>query len=194
MKSGETSNEITNKHSNHTRTPEKRKGNLNAQISCNKAGTKRMKEVINKYGTDNFELYTEGLLDYAETLMKEGIKGIPDGEYTFKDFLDDDGIELGKPVPIRVKINIEGDKAIVDFEKTSVQVKGPLNLVFSGTLTTVFYCFKAIAGQSIFPNEGIFRAIKVKTPKNSIVNCFSRAPLEGRFVEARGLAVVSLGA
>src|SRR5699024_5665709 len=86
------------------------------------------------------------------------------------------------------------DKAIVDFEKTSVQVKGPLNLVFSGTLTTVFYCFKAIAGQSIFPNEGIFRAIKVKTPKKSIVNCSSPAPVGVRIDAAQRIADVIFGA
>src|SRR5699024_696445 len=59
---GELSNGVIEYILNNTRTPEERKGDLNAQISCNKAGTKRMKEVINKYGTDNFELYTEGLL------------------------------------------------------------------------------------------------------------------------------------
>jgi len=179
---------------NNTRTPEERKGDLYAQISCNKAGTKRMQEVINKYGTEKFEVYTDALLNYAETLMKKGIQEIPDGEYSFEDYLDDDGVDLGNPVPINVKITIKDDKAIVDFKNTSGQVKGPLNLVLSGTLTTVFYCFKAIAGQSVFPNEGIFRAIEIITPEKSIVNCSPPAPVGVRIDAAQRIADVIFGA
>jgi len=179
---------------NNTRTPEERRGDLYAQISCNKAGTKRMIEIINKYGKEKFAKYTDGLLDYAENLMRAGIKKLPDGEYSFEDYLDDDGVELNKPVPIKVKITIEGDKAIVDFDGTSPQVKGPLNLVLSGTLTTVFYCFKAIAGPTIFANEGIYRVIEVKTPKNSIVNCSTPAPVGVRIDTAQRIADVIFGA
>lgn len=179
---------------NNTRTAEERKGDLFAQISCNKAGTKRMKEVINKYGVEKFSLYTDGLLNYAENLMRVGIKNLPDGEYSFEDYLDDDGVDLNKPVPIKVKITIKDDKAIVDFEGSSPQVKGPLNLVLSGTLTTVFYCFKAIAGPTIFANEGIYRAIQVKAPENSIVNCSTPAPVGVRIDAAQRIADVIFGA
>ena len=179
---------------NNTRTAEERKGDLFAQISCNKAGTKRMKEVINKYGVEKFSLYTDGLLNYAENLMRVGIKNLPDGEYSFEDYLDDDGVDLNKPVPIKVKITIKDDKAIVDFEGSSPQVKGPLNLVLSGTLTTVFYCFKAIAGPTIFANEGIYRAIQVKAPENSIVNCSTPAPVGVRIDSAQRIADVIFGA
>lgn len=179
---------------NNTRTAEERKGDLFAQISCNKAGTKRMKEVINKYGVEKFSIYTDGLLNYAENLMRVGIKNLPDGEYSFEDYLDDDGVDLNKPVPIKVKITIKDDKAIVDFDGSSPQVKGPLNLVLSGTLTTVFYCFKAIAGPTIFANEGIYRAIQVKAPENSIVNCSTPAPVGVRIDAAQRIADVIFGA
>src|SRR5699024_8737455 len=126
--------------------------------------------------------------------MKKGIQEIPDGEYSFEDYLDDDGVDLENPVPINVKITIKDDKAIVDFKNTSGQVKGPLNLVLSGTLTTVFYCFKAIAGQSVFPNEGIFRAIEIITPEKSIVNCSPPAPVGVRIDAAQRIADVIFGA
>src|SRR5699024_1899301 len=92
------------------------------------------------------------------------------------------------------KITIQDDRAIVDFAGTSPQVKGPLNLVLSGTLTTVFYCFKAIAGQSIFSNEGIYRAINVEAPDDSIVNCSSPAPVGVRIDAAQRIADVIFGA
>ncbi|GGB39244.1 hydantoinase B/oxoprolinase family protein [Virgibacillus dakarensis] len=193
-KNGSIVNETMEFILNNTRTPEERKGDLYAQISCNKAGTKRMRDVINKYGKYKFSTYTDGLINYAENLMRMGIKKLPDGEYSFEDYLDDDGVELNKPVPIKVNIIIENNRAIVDFTGTSPQVKGPLNLVLSGTLTTVFYCFKALAGQSIFSNEGIYRAIEVVAPDNSIVNCSPPAPVGVRIDAAQRIADVVFGA
>lgn len=179
---------------NNTRTPEERRGDLYAQISCNKSGTRRMKEVISKYGINNFSTYTDALIDYAEKLMRAGIEKLPDGQYSFEDFLDDDGVNLGTLVPIRVKITIKKDKAIFDFENCSPQVDGPLNLVLSGTLTTVFYCLKAIVGPSIFANEGIYRTVDVRAPEGSIVNCSTPAPVGVRVDTAQRVADVIFGA
>lgn len=178
----------------NSRTSEERHGDLIAQISCNKAGTKRMIEVINQYGTEYFTACTDALLDYAEELMRAGIRSLPNGSYSFEDYLDDDGIDLERRVPIRATITIEDGTATVDFTGTSPQVKGPLNVVFSGTLTTVFYCFKAIAGQNIFANQGIYRALKVTAPENSLVNCSLPAPVGVRVDTAQRIADVIFGA
>lgn len=178
----------------NSRTAEERNGDLFAQISCNKAGTKRMIEVISQYGTEYFAQCTDALLDYAEDLMRAGIRSLPNGTYSFEDFLDDDGIDLDRRVPIKATITINNDEAEVDFTGTSPQVSGPLNVVLSGTLTTVFYCFKAIAGQTIFANQGIYRALHVKAPENSLVNCSSPAPVGVRVDTAQRVADVIFGA
>ena len=178
----------------NTRTPVERGGDLDAQIASNIAGAKRMAEVIKKYGPDYFAACTDALLDYAEKLMRAGIRSLPDGTYTFEDYLDDAGENVDEPIPIRASVTIEDGSVTVDFTGTSPQVPGPLNLTYSGLMTTVFYCFKAVAGQNIFANHGIYRAIKVVAPKGSIVNCTLPVPVGQRIDTAQRVVDVVLGA
>ncbi|GMX67034.1 hydantoinase B/oxoprolinase family protein [Paenibacillus elgii] len=178
----------------NTRTPVERSGDLDAQIASNTAGAKRMAEVVRKYGPDDFAECTDALLDYAEQLMRAGIRTLPEGTYTFEDYLDDAGANSDTPIPIRAAITIEDGTAKVDFTGTSPQVPGPLNMTYSGLLTTAFYCFKAVAGQSIFANHGIYRALQVTAPEGTIVNCKLPVPVGQRIDTAQRVVDVILGA
>ncbi|WP_391560477.1 hydantoinase B/oxoprolinase family protein [Robertmurraya sp.] len=178
----------------NTRTPVERQGDLDAQIASNKAGVRRLQEVVEKYGVDYFEACTDALLDYAEELMRAGIRSLPNGTYTFEDYLDDAGTHSQDPVLIRAQITIDESNAIVDFEGTSPQVPGPLNMVYSGLVTTIFYCFKAVAGQNVFSNQGIYRPLTVKAPKGSIVNCTLPVPVGQRIDTSQRVVDVILGA
>ncbi|MBU7314737.1 hydantoinase B/oxoprolinase family protein [Paenibacillus oleatilyticus] len=178
----------------NTRTPVERSGDLDAQIASNIAGAKRMAEVVHKYGPDDFAECTDALLDYAEQLMRAGIRTLPEGTYTFEDYLDDAGANSDTPIPIRAAITIEDGTAKVDFTGTSPQVPGPLNMTYSGLLTTAFYCFKAVAGQSIFANHGIYRALQVTAPEGTIVNCKLPVPVGQRIDTAQRVVDVILGA
>ena len=115
----------------NTRTPNERRGDLNAQIAANAAGSKRLSMVVNKFGTDNFCACTDALLDYAEQMMRVGIKTLKNGTYTFEDFLDDAGENYNQLIPIRTQIKIEDGVAYVSFNGTSPQVPGPLIKNFS---------------------------------------------------------------
>ncbi|UUZ86701.1 hydantoinase B/oxoprolinase family protein [Paenibacillus sp. P26] len=178
----------------NTRTPVERGGDLHAQIASNIAGAKRLGEVVQKYGADYFAECTDAALDYAERLMRAGIRTAPEGTYTFEDYLDDAGANSSEPIAIRAAITIEDGTAKVDFTGTSPQVPGPLNMTYSGSLTTVFYCFKAVAGQSILANHGIYRALQVTAPEGSIVNCRSPVPVGQRIDTAQRVVDVILGA
>lgn len=178
----------------NSRTPNDRVGDLGAQVAANQVGVRRMEEIVAKYGADRFEECTEALLDYAEALMRAGVRTLPDGTYSFEDFLDDDGINLGKPVPIKVSVTIKDDVAHLDFAGTSGQVAGPLNVTMNGLLATVFYCFKALVGPDIPSNHGIYRALQVTAPLGSIVNCTPPAPVGQRIDTCQRVADVIFGA
>ena len=90
----------------NVRTQEERRGDLMAQIAANSKGVQRLKEVVNKYGLRKVTSYTRLIQDYTEKILRETIKGIPDGIYPFFDFLDDDGISRN-PVKIGVELIIE---------------------------------------------------------------------------------------
>ncbi|MEN6316010.1 MAG: hydantoinase B/oxoprolinase family protein [Clostridiaceae bacterium] len=178
----------------NTRTPDERRGDLNAQIAANVAGSGRLGRVICKFGTDDFCTCTDALLDYAEKMMRFGIKTLKNGTYTFEDFLDDAGENYNKPVSIRTQVRIEDGIAYISFDGTSPQVPGPLNLTYQGLLTTVFYCFKSVVGKNVFANHGIYRVLKVSAPLGSIVNCTSPAPVSSRIDTAQRVVDVLLGA
>ncbi len=178
----------------NSRTPSEREGDLAAQVAANRIGAQRMAELVEHYGVDRFKAVSNALLDYAEALLRAGIRSLPDTTHTFTDFLDDDGINLGVPVPIRVTVSINGDEAVVDFTGSSAQVAGPINLPLNGTLATVFYAFKALVGPDIPSNTGIYRALKVIAPERSIVNCAAPAPVGERIDTAQRVADAIFGA
>jgi len=104
----------------NVRTPEERHGDLMAQIAANRRGEERLLEMAAKHGRETLDRNMRALQDYSEAMMRGAIARIPDGEYRFSDFLDEDGAGSG-PVEIRVKIRVTGESVEVDFSGSSPQ-------------------------------------------------------------------------
>ena len=66
--------------------------------------------MFEKYGAEAMRATMDWALDYSEKLMRAEIEKIPDGTYTFEDYLDNDGIDKDRPVKIHVKITIDGQR------------------------------------------------------------------------------------
>jgi len=178
----------------NVRTPEEREGDLTAQLGALAVGLKRLAEIADRRGQEEIRLYTSALMDYSEFMTRQAIAGLPDGTYTFKDFLDDDGLESG-PIPISVSISITGDEAVIDFSGSSIQVKGNVNAVEAITLSAVFYVFRCLNEEDIPTNAGGFRPIKITAPEGLIVNARPPAAVAGGNVEtSQRLVDVLLGA
>jgi N-methylhydantoinase B len=117
------------------------------------------------------------VMDYSERLMRGALVDLPDGEGTFEDFCDGDGIADdadGNDARFHVRMHIKksGDRLLVDFAGSDPQVKGPMNAPLSVTASGV-YCGLKMAvdpGGLIPPNSGCWRAISVEAPKASVVN------------------------
>lgn len=178
----------------NVRTPEERKGDLLAQIAANNKGKERLKEIIKKYGLKKILLYSKIIQDYTEKILRDSIKAIPDGIYTFSDYMDDDGIN-DIPVKIGVKININNDEAIIDFSSSSSQVAGGINANFAVTCSAVLYVFRCLVVEDIPFNTGLMRPLKIEAPPGSIVNAqFPAATAGGNVETSQRIADVLLGA
>ena len=182
LKEGVLDEEILSLILANVRTPEEREGDLRAQIAANEIGRRRMLELVKRYGLEEVLRYSSALLDYAERMMRSVIRGIPDGIYTFTDYLDDDGVAEG-PIELRVRITVEGDEARVDFSGSSPQVRGCVNAVYAITLSAVFYVFRALAGFDIPSNSGCLSPIEVIAPEGTILNARPPAAVAGGNVE-----------
>ncbi len=178
----------------NVRTPHERRGDLEAQLAANSLGTQRLLEILNKYGREEVTFYMEQLLAYAERMMRAAIREIPNGSYSFEDYMDDDGIE-NKPVKIRVAITVKGDEAVVDFSGSYPQVKGSINSCYAITLSAVFYVFRCLARMDIPSNSGCMAPIRVIAPKGSIVDAnFPSAVAGGNVETSQRITDVLLGA
>ena len=166
----------------NTRTPEEREGDFKAQLMANRIGERRLKELIDKYSPEVLEAYSEALLDYSERKMRKIISEIPDGTYTFGDFLDDDGFGQN-PVRIRVILEIEGDRARVDFSPSDPQVRGCLNAVRSIVISATLYVFRSLSDEEIPTNEGILRPIEVITREGTVLDSRFPSAVSGGNVE-----------
>ncbi len=117
----------------NVRTPEEREGDLTAQLAANRIGEKRLLEITQKYGYKKIHAFMRHLQDYSERIMRQAVREIPDGDYSFSDYLDDEGISR-RPVRIKVKIRIRGDSAEVDFAGSDPQREGSINDNYAITL------------------------------------------------------------
>jgi len=166
----------------NVRTPEERKGDLLAQIAANEKGKQRLEEIIKKYGLNKLLRYTRLIQHYSEKILRETIKDIPDGTFTFTDYLDDDGIK-DKPIKITVEITIKNDEALIDFSSSSSQVAGGVNANYAVTYSAVLYVFRCLVEEDIPFNTGLMKPLKINAPRGSVLNALHPAATAGGNVE-----------
>ena len=175
------------------RLSDERKGDLNAQISACRLGVKRVKELISKHDEVYLNNSFEEILKRSKIRMQAAISKIPDGDYSFTDYMDDDGLNT-KNIKISVTIKKKGKKILFDFSDTDEQVEGNFNLTFNATQSSVCYSLKALLDPDLPNNSGIFDAIEIKIPKGSLLNCLSPASVALRLNTCQRVVDVVLGA
>ena len=166
----------------NVRTPDERLGDLRAQRAANLVGAKRLTELVKKSGVSTLGSGMNQLINYSEELMVKRIRELPRKSSSALDYLDDDGFET-VDIPIRVKVTIGRESILFDFSGSSKQVQGPLNAVYSVTLSAVYYVVRCVTDPSIPANAGCFKPIQVKAPPGTIVNAEPPAPVAGGNVE-----------
>jgi N-methylhydantoinase B len=110
------------------------------------------------------------VLDYTERLTRATLRELPDGEWSFEDFIDDDGIDYGKPIRLFVTFRKRGDSLLADWTGTSPQVKGAINNTASYTKAATYTALKCVMSTDVPCNAGFYRAIDVVAPPGTIAN------------------------
>lgn len=178
----------------NVRTPDEREGDLSAQIAANRIAESRLTGLVARYGRERVELYARATQDYAERIMRKTIEAIPDGEYVFEDFMEDDGFSRNH-IRIRATVRISGNQAEVDFTGSDAQTEGGINANFAVTLSASVYCFRCLVQEDVLYNAGIARAIRVLAPEGSVVNArFPSAVAGGNVETSQRITDVVLGA
>ncbi|BEU28101.1 hydantoinase B/oxoprolinase family protein [Paraburkholderia sp. 22B1P] len=165
----------------NSRMPDQLRGDLRAQIASCRAGVAGLSQLLGKYGAEGFARLVDALHDYAERVTRQAIKGMPDGEYRYEDYIDGLG-DHPKAIAFRVKVTIAGDEVSIDWTGTDGQVAGAINGPFATTQSVAFAAVRCAIGVDVPNCEGFSRAVSVFAERGSIVN-----PVEPAACAARGI-------
>src|ERR1700676_2909681 len=160
------------------RLPSRAMGDLRAQITTVKTGERRFLELVERYGRDAVLGAIKAIMDHSEAMARARTRSIPDGVYEAESYMDDDGIDIGKKVPIKVRVIVKGDEMTVDLTDVSRQVRGFYNY----GITTGFACsqvaYKCLTSPTDYPiNDGSFRSLKTIVPPGRIISAVKPAAM-----------------
>src|SRR6476660_9515884 len=97
----------------NVRLPSRAMGDLRAQVTAVKTGERRFLQLIERYGHEPVAASIKTIMDHAEVMARSRTRTIPDGVYEAESYMDDDGVEVGKKVPIRVRVIVKGDEMTI---------------------------------------------------------------------------------
>src|SRR5690349_5408291 len=111
----------------NVRLPPRAMGDLRAQVTAVKTGERRFLELLDRYGQQAVIESIAEIMDRAEAAARSRTLTIPDGVYEAESWLDDDGVDIGKRIPIKIKVTVKGDEMTVDLTDVAKQVRGFYN-------------------------------------------------------------------
>ena len=153
----------------NVRTPDERRGDVRAQEAANETARDRVHDLCERYGADVLAAAFDEIQDYSERRMRAELSEFPDGTYSFRDVLDDDG-RGNVDLPVEVSVTVDGDEVRVDFAGTADQTEGPINAVLAVTSSATYYAVRCVTDPDIPPNHGCYRPITIDAPEGSLVN------------------------
>jgi N-methylhydantoinase B/oxoprolinase/acetone carboxylase alpha subunit len=174
----------------NSRTPEERRGDLDAQVGANRVGVARLAAVGAGAPLDE-------VTAYGERRMRAALAAVPDGRWTFQDVLDSAGPrpEQRHPARIVVTITVAGDAVTVDFTGTDEQRAGNVNAVEAVTVSAVSFALRSALDPTIPANGGAMRPVTVVAPAGTVVAARPPAAVGAGNVEvSQRVADVCLGA
>jgi N-methylhydantoinase B/oxoprolinase/acetone carboxylase alpha subunit len=173
----------------NSRTPDERRGDLDAQRGANVVGVDRLAGFA--------DAPLEEVTDYGERRMRAALAEMPDGAWDFEDQLDScgPGDDQQRPARIAVTLTVDGDAVTFDFTGTDAQRAGNVNAVEAVTVSAVSFALRSAADPTIPANGGAMRPVTVVAPEGSIVNARPPAAVGAGNVEVSArVADVCLGA
>lgn len=182
----------------NVRLPDQNLGDLHAQIASVNVGERKIREIIDRFGFDTFIEGVEQILDYAEAQVRQILTRVPDGDYFFADYADEDSVG-GKPCRVALTLKVRGDEIVLDYTGSDPQLGSSLNMPTGGRerhplvmvgLTYVLYTLD----NSLLLNAGTLRPASAILPEGSVVNCQRPAAVGMRSLTCAMTQIVTVGA
>lgn len=169
----------------NTRIPDLIWGDLRAMMSAQAHLEKRVGELCARYGLARFQTGVRDVLDLAEAMSRAVIRDLPDGTWSFGDYVE--STDDQPDIFIHATMTIKGDELSLDFTGSDPQVPSALNFCVGDKHTSPFLCLAVInyiqtVASTIPRNSGIIRPIRGRAPTGTIMNASFPAAMGNRFV------------
>jgi N-methylhydantoinase B len=155
-------------------------GDMNAQVAACRTGEARFQAILDRYGYDTYIEARDEIYRQSEELERAAVAAIPDGQYQAEGSLDDDGLGHG-PIPVLLRIDVDGDEMTIDLEGSSAQMEGPVNCGFAQTVSACRVAFKLLINPDRPVDGGTFKTLTVKAPAGSIFDAQEPAACQWYF-------------
>jgi N-methylhydantoinase B len=161
----------------NSRVPLSNWGDLNAQINALDLGERRLIALLEEYGDGVVRTALTILSERAEALMRSNIAALPDGTYSYDDFLDNDGV-TDAPIQIALDLIVKGDRMTLDFSRTAPACDGPLNISRSTTIACCYVALKHLF-TDVPANAGCLVPIDFIVPDTTLLGVSAPKPVGG---------------
>lgn len=180
----------------NARLPEERRGDYFAQIAACRLGARRFSELCTRYGAGILRTAFDEIIIRTELRLRDALKRIAPGTYSFTDVMDDDGLGTVN-IPITVSIHVpQSDEHQIrfDFTGSSPQVRGNINMTINATRAAVFYTIKSLVDPDLPNNQGLMNVVEIIAPAGTITNAVFPAAVAARANTCQRVVDVILGA
>lgn len=169
-------------------------GDLAAQHSAVQVGVARMSALLARMGLAAFTQALRDLDAYGDALTEAALRELPEGTWTFRDVMDDDG-HGNVDVPIVLTLRATGGCLHADFSGSAPQVHGNINCPLAVTAAAVYYVLRCLLPDHAPACAGLFRRVSISAPEGSLLNARAPAAVAAGNVETSSRVVdVMLGA
>lgn len=172
-----TSREVDRILAFNSRTPEMVLGDIRGQVGADRLGEQRVGELFAKYGDNQVLAAFDEMMRVSEGIMRAAISKWKDGRYEAERFVDNDGIDLDKPIRIHVVVEKKGDGITFDFTASNDQTKGPANIRPPIVLAAMVYTLISQVDPTLAINSGLLRVADVRLRKGSVLDPHFPAPV-----------------
>jgi N-methylhydantoinase B len=162
----------------NVRLPKLAMGDLRAQDTAVTTGERRFIELVNRYGKDPVMASIAVIMDQTDITARQAVAKIPEGTYEAESFMDDDGLNIGTPVPIKVRVLVANGRMTIDLSEVSDQVTGFYNSGITTGIACAQVAYKCLTTPTEYPvNDGSFRSLDVIMPAGKVISATRPAPM-----------------
>ncbi|KUF07871.1 hydantoinase B/oxoprolinase family protein [Leucobacter sp. G161] len=165
----------------NVRFPYQTIGDMNAMIAALRMGTIRMQELVSRYGLGAVEEARDEIFRQTAEIEREVVEAIPDGVYEAEGMLDNDGIDLERTIPIKLRVTVAGGTIDFDVTESADQTRGPVNCGVAQAVSALRVGYKLLVSPDTNSNGGSFRAMTTQVREGSVLGAVAPAACQWYF-------------